>query len=538
MRKLLRPLLAGCAALLIASCSSMTPVADGSGTETTTGYTALAVYADGSRAVGAAVHLRPADYFKPVDTSDKCARCLDTVTDNTGRLKLAAIDSGNYVIEINDNEGWAVAVQCEIGLPDSMRDLGTWTLKPYARISGKLDAAPINGNRYVAVRGLDRLTLAGPDGAFSIYDMPEGLYELRVFSSSPADPQNVLDNIETFSGSAFAVHFPAQWKYSRLAFLKTTAGGAAVSGDVTGFPVLFRLSASNFDFSLAADSGRDLRFAKTDGTALPAEIERFSRAKSVAEIWVRADTVYGSDSGQAIVMSWGNPAASMSSSGPAVFGAANGFEAVWHLNAGCVDATGNGHDGTDFGASDAAGLIGGCKHFGGMDSLRVNGLLGSPAVVTLSAWVRSAAADTSGYEVLSLGGNVILRLDVKQSLFATGLYQVHCADSSATAWSLIQTAGSLPDQWHYLSFSLDAINHVQSVSLDGNAAAVHYDTSAVLYSGLGTNTFIGSGAVGAGVKNFVGEIDEARVCTVARSDDWNKLCYMNQKPVDALVSFK
>lgn len=39
-------------------------------------------------------------------------------------------------------------------------------------------------------------------------------------------------------------------------------------------------------------------------------------------------------------------------------------------------------------------------------------------------------------------------------------------------------------------------------------------------------------------RNFFGTIDEVRVCRVARSADWIKLCCMNQKEQDALVLFK
>jgi hypothetical protein len=37
---------------------------------------------------------------------------------------------------------------------------------------------------------------------------------------------------------------------------------------------------------------------------------------------------------------------------------------------------------------------------------------------------------------------------------------------------------------------------------------------------------------------FKGKIDEVRVSSAALSPDWIKLCYINQKENDALVSFK
>jgi len=37
---------------------------------------------------------------------------------------------------------------------------------------------------------------------------------------------------------------------------------------------------------------------------------------------------------------------------------------------------------------------------------------------------------------------------------------------------------------------------------------------------------------------FKGSIDEVRICSVARSVDWIKLCYMNQRPDNRLVNFR
>jgi hypothetical protein len=37
---------------------------------------------------------------------------------------------------------------------------------------------------------------------------------------------------------------------------------------------------------------------------------------------------------------------------------------------------------------------------------------------------------------------------------------------------------------------------------------------------------------------FDGMIDEVRISNIARSGDWIKLCYMNQKENDALITFR
>ena len=86
-------------------------------------------------------------------------------------------------------------------------------------------------------------------------------------------------------------------------------------------------------------------------------------------------------------MLWGDFMAVSASGNAAVFGTDNGFAAVWHLDADCLDASGNGHNGTDHGTAYAAGIIGTAKKFNGTDSIVVNGLLGLPQSLTLnSGW--------------------------------------------------------------------------------------------------------------------------------------------------------
>jgi hypothetical protein len=49
---------------------------------------------------------------------------------------------------------------------------------------------------------------------------------------------------------------------------------------------------------------------------------------------------------------------------------------------------------------------------------------------------------------------------------------------------------------------------------------------------------ISAGTTGTGNRFFNGKIDEVCMANVARSADWLRLCYMNQKPQDALVMFR
>jgi hypothetical protein len=91
--------------------------------------------------------------------------------------------------------------------------------------------------------------------------------------------------------------------------------------------------------------------------------------------------------------------------------------------------------------------------------------------------------------------------------------------------------------WRYLVYTVDADRHVQSMYIDGNFLCSTNDVNPINYSGLGPNTVLGAHGNKKTQSYAFGSIDEARVCRVARSADWIKLSYMNQKQQDALVKW-
>jgi hypothetical protein len=86
--------------------------------------------------------------------------------------------------------------------------------------------------------------------------------------------------------------------------------------------------------------------------------------------------------------------------------------------------------------------------------------------------------------------------------------------------------------------TFDNATLAQTLYIDGKAYPSAISSGAINYSGVGTNTLIGKHGNGKTGFNFIGRIDEARVNKIALSADWIKLCYMNQKDIDALVVFK
>jgi hypothetical protein len=84
---------------------------------------------------------------------------------------------------------------------------------------------------------------------------------------------------------------------------------------VSNFPLLVRLTASNFNFSLPAADGSNVRFTTSVGAALDYEIERWSQASQVAEIWVKIPSVTANSSTQYIIMNWAGTGGTTSNGG-------------------------------------------------------------------------------------------------------------------------------------------------------------------------------------------------------------------------------
>jgi hypothetical protein len=504
----------------------------GTGSDTPNSLYGAVVYTDGTSAVHAIVRLRPADYVKGVvDSVVSTGRIRDVYTDTNGHFAIDSVDTGMYAIEINHDDSQGALIRCHF-LSDTT--LHTDTLKPTGAIVGTWETFTADTIvRYVQILGLDRLVKIDTlQKTFAVTHLPQGTYSLRIVSVSPNNGPFNFDSIQIITGQATAHRF-SPWKFSRKIGFNTTSTGANVAGNIVGFPVLVRLNVTNFTFGQAKVDGSDVRFAKADNTLLPYEIERWDATKQLAEIWVKVDTVYGNDSSQSITMYWGNTNAGSLSNSNVVFDATNGFSAVWHLDNTCSDATGNAHNGTNYGAITTPGNIGSAEKFSGTDSIVVPGLLGTPGNVTLSAWFKADTLTDSGQEIVSIGDAVLLRGGMKTfgviGSFASGaksFVQLYSGQDSASR------------EWHFVAFTFNNGSHVHSLYIDGALVDTVTDTRPINYANLGTNTHIGAHGNGKKYYNSYAAIDEVRVCHIVRNADWMKLSYMNQKTGGVLVQFK
>jgi hypothetical protein len=528
---------------MLLSCSRL-PIQT-SGGSTSTGNERIAgtvFYASGKPASGATVIVRRNDYLSRIDSMQNGGASLNrlkTLTDSQGRFTIDSVDTGEYFVEGNDRMSAAGLIKVTIGSTTGNPLPLTDILSPYGCIKGNIGRQTSVLPRFCRVYGLERAVPVDSAGQFIINDLPAGTYGINIASRDSSYAPISVDGITLSSGDTVAFPF-ATWAHSRRLYLNTTASGAGTMAPLTDFPVLVRLTHSNFNFSEAQNSGADIRFTLPDGTVLPMEIQRFDPSAQSAEIWVKVDTVFGNDSTHYFTMYWGNSNAASASNGGAVFDTSNGFLGVWHLNKNCDDATYHIRQGTPSATSDTLGVIGYGQRFNGNAFIKIPGLLGAPQILTLSAWALLDTVFNIGAEVVSIGDGALIRMDDSWENQGThGAYCVNPAGGIDSTHCVVKSGVFLKKTgWHYLAYSVDVISGSQRQYIDGSLCCVTDSTAPVVYKGIGTDTYLGKHANGRTEFNFCGAMNEVRVCGTVRSADWIRLCYMNQRPDDKLIIFK
>jgi len=318
----------------------------------------------------------------------------------------------------------------------------------------------------------------------------------------------------------------ADWKHSGSIYILTTPEGANLpaSASMKDFPLLIRLNRDNFSFSEAAEGGTDIRFSVA-GKPLSYEIDQWDSKAQSASIWVRIPLVKGNDR-QEIKIHWGRTGVKSESDGKAVFNDSNGYIGVWHLGSDVRDVAGN-LDSQDKGTTKSKGVIGGARYFPGKrgvfcgDDIQVLPLGG--ASHSTQTWFRS---DGSNGRIVAWGNE-------KRQGKVTMLYQSPPGIRMDCYFSSADVRAEIPNRVKGWTYAVHTYEDGQAILyINGEKRGMGNSRSGPLAIEKSSRMWIGGWYNRYG---YIGDIDEVRISGVARSADWVKLEYENQKPMQTLV---
>ena len=317
------------------------------------------------------------------------------------------------------------------------------------------------------------------------------------------------------------------WKHSGSMWLLTTAEGAGLpaSALIEGFPLLVRLDKDWFDFGQAQTNGADIRVSTSTGEPLPYQVEAWDAERGTASIWVRIPSIKG-NARQEIKLHWGNGNATTESNGKAVFDAANGYLSVWHMHDPVRDDVGT-LPSTDTGTTATPGMIGAARHFPGGKGVfsgdKIESLPTGASAHSTEAWFRTQQPNATiiGWGNEQAQGKVVMQFrsppHIRMDCYFSGGTVASESRIPLGDWTHVVHTYREGESKIYVNGVLEGTNLKQGPPLNVKSPAR-------LWLGGWYNNF-----------DFVGDLDEVRISRVARSADWIKLHYENQKPHQTLV---
>jgi hypothetical protein len=317
------------------------------------------------------------------------------------------------------------------------------------------------------------------------------------------------------------------WKHSKPLFILTTPEGADLPATAVekDFPLLVRLHKGIFNFKQAKSDGADLRFSNSRGDPLSYQIEQWDPNLDRASIWVRIPEIHG-NSRQEIRMYWGNSKASSESNGSAVFRRENGYVAVFHMNDGSKEETGNLNP-QDTGTLVTGGMVGGARHFPGGKGIfcgdKIKEFPTGSSSSTTQAWFRSTVSNARvfGWGNEAPQGKVIMNYrsppHARMECYFSGADVAGKTAIPKGEWVHVLHTYEKGDSKLYVNGILDGISKTDS-------APLKIKTPSRMWIGGWYDVY-----------DFEGDVDEVRLSNVVRSPEWAKLEYENQKVLQTLV---
>ncbi|MBD3203259.1 DUF2341 domain-containing protein [Candidatus Woesearchaeota archaeon] len=309
---------------------------------------------------------------------------------------------------------------------------------------------------------------------------------------------------------------PEWWNNDWICRKNLTFDNSGQTEQLAAFPVLVKLTPSNFDYSDVQTDGDDIRFVDSDNTlSLNFEVEDWNY-NSDSYIWVNVPNIPASSSSDYIYMYFCNPSAANGENPESVWN--NNYVFVQHLeeSSGTIfDSTSFNNDGSVNGAvySSSGYLDGNYEFDGDTDYISVNddNSLDLSNTFTLEAWIYPTAWGGSGQY-----GRIIHKAD-------SGGYRFYTRSSSSSValfdGSSRCDSGSIQlDQWTYVAATFDESAYPEAdLFLDGSSST---GTCSGDFTFSATTGSLCIGSSCGSTEEFQGMIDEVRISNNLRSDSW------------------
>ena len=333
---------------------------------------------------------------------------------------------------------------------------------------------------------------------------------------------------------------PNDYKYT----FAITFPGYTGSTTLTDFPALIRLSPelNAFNYSKCMANGGDLRFADSDGNLLSSEVDTWNE-NGESLVWVKVPTL---DSSTAIKAYYGYKGDGNPPSVDPKDVWSSGFVAVWHMN----DATlpmmdsSNGETSLTENKSGAAllgqsGLVGNAvefdqlsDHTGCFQTTDQRYKTSGRTDFTVEFW-----SYQDSFEPTVLPRNVYFMRETGSSTIwqAYGIKSTSYGSPGKTVVQVTRGNGKtenpstgdrypLRGEWTYQNFRLeDTTKFYQGLNRNPRVQANTY-ADGITNDTANTTLYIGNTSKGS-TSAFPGKIDEVRISSVARSDDWMNATY-------------
>jgi hypothetical protein len=351
-----------------------------------------------------------------------------------------------------------------------------------------------------------------------------------------------------FSYSLFSQ--PSGYNFGKQ--IRINASQVSGSGSLTDFPMLVNLTDNDLRTtanggSVENSNGYDIVFTLDDcATILDHQIEKYDATTGEYVAWVRIPSLSGTTD-MDVGMFYGNSAIATDPSTTNTWD--SDYISIYHLHDDFLDATATGNNGTNNGSTDGTGIIGDGQDFDGTNDYiqTTSGELQTEDDFTISAWFN--ADDITMRHIIWQGistqngwGSGGLATEQEMHLSTGGCCLPAEISDLVSAYlgveddeddaEVLNAQVSFTDvtNWHYGVATYSDLSGTPGIELFIDGASVDTDGGVADASTARNNwdTNLRIGRPGASERYFDGMIDEVRVSSVVRSDDWIATEYNNQ----------